>query len=147
MEFFTNHYLAFKACHIISIICWMSGLLYLPRLFVYHASVDPMSEMSQIFKTMERRLLKYIMTPALIFSFGFGFFLILSMDGVYKEGWLHLKVLIVLMLCGFHGFLVRCYKDFERGKNAHTPNFFKIINEIPTFLMIVIVVLVVIKPF
>jgi putative membrane protein len=138
-----NLYLVIKSLHIISFICWMCGIFYLPRLFVYHSKVNPKSESDKIFKIMEKKLLKIIMNPAMIATFIFGFWLIF-MIGFQK--WLHLKILLVLILAGFHGFLAKCRKDFEKSQNKHSEKFYRIINEIPTLLMVAIVFLAVLKP-
>ncbi len=134
-----------KILHIISVISWLAGLLYLPRIFVYHSQVSVGSETDKIFQIMEKKLLRFIMTPAMILVFIFGFYLASQIG--FEFIWLHIKITLVLCLAGYHGFLSRCRKNFEKGENKHSQKFFRIINEMPTLLMIAIVVLVVLKPF
>jgi protoporphyrinogen IX oxidase len=136
-----------KAFHIIAIIAWMAGLLYLPRLFVYHAESRKGSEQSETFKVMERRLLRYITTPAMIASWILGLWLAFS--GVIdwsKDGWFHAKLFLVLVLSAYHGLLAKWTKDFALDRNTRSPRFYRIANEIPTLLMILIVILVVVRP-
>ena len=137
-----------KAFHVISIIAWMAGLLYLPRLFVYHAMSKPGSEQSETFKVMERRLLRYITTPAMIASWVFGLALVLF--GVINwahDGWFHAKLILVLALSAYHGLLAVWTKDFALDRNMRSARFYRIANEIPTILMIFIVILAVVRPF
>jgi putative membrane protein len=137
-----------KAFHIIAIIAWMAGLLYLPRLFVYHATSKKGSEQSETFKVMERRLLRYITTPAMVASWLFG--LILAFSGVIdwsRDGWFHLKLILVLALSAYHGLLVVWTKEFAMDRNTRPARFYRIANEIPTVLMIAIVILAVVRPF
>jgi putative membrane protein len=137
-----------KAFHVIAIIAWMAGLLYLPRLFVYHATSKVGSEQSETFKVMERRLLRYITTPAMAASWLFGLILVLSgaIDWS-RDGWFHLKLILVLALSAYHGLLVVWTKDFAMDRNTRSARFYRIANEIPTVLMILIVILVVVRPF
>lgn len=135
-----------KAFHIISVIAWMAGMLYLPRLFVYHCEAEPGSKQSETFKVMERRLLKAIINPAMIATWVFGLWLAWE-GGWFKAGWLHGKLALVLMLSALHGLLARCVKDFAADKNRHSQKFYRIINEVPAILMVGIVILVVVKPF
>lgn len=138
-----------KALHVISIIAWMAGLLYLPRLFVYHCAAEPGSDQSETFKVMERRLMKAIMTPAMIASWVFGLVLI----GVYGVGWndgtywLYAKLAVVLAMTANHGVMMRWLKDFAADRNTRSARYFRFMNEVPTLMMIAIVVLVVVKPF
>ena len=137
-----------KAFHIIAIIAWMAGLLYLPRLFVYHATSKPCSEQSETFKVMERRLLRYIATPAMIASWVLG--LMLAFSGVIdwsRDGWFHAKLILVLALSAYHGLLAVWTKDFALDRNTRSARFYRIANEIPTILMILIVILAVVRPF
>lgn len=134
------------ALHIISVIAWMAGLLYLPRLFVYHADTPAGSEMSETFKIMERRLLRAIMVPAMIASWLFGVWLIV-LTNAFSEGWLHGKLLMVVLLSAVHMAMVVWRKDLERETNTKSAKYFRIVNEAPTILMIIIVILVVVKPF
>jgi putative membrane protein len=135
-----------KALHVIAVISWMAGMLYLPRLFVYHCEAEIGSKQSETFKVMERRLLKAIINPAMIVTWLAGIYLAWA-GHWYLSGWLHLKFLLVLVLSGVHGFFVRCVKAFAADRNPYSQKFYRIINEVPTVLMIVIVLLVVVKPF
>ena len=135
-----------KALHVIAVISWMAGMLYLPRLFVYHCEAEPGSKQSETFKVMERRLLHAIITPAMVVSWVLGLWLAWA-GGFYAAGWLQAKVILVLGLSALHGFFVRWVKDFAADRNQHTQRFYRIINEVPTVLMIGIVLLVVLKPF
>jgi putative membrane protein len=135
-----------KAFHIISVIAWMAGMLYLPRLFVYHAAIKPGSEPSETFKIMERRLLKLIMTPAMIATWLFGIALVVQ-GGWFTAGWLHAKLALVFVLTAMHGLFSQWARDFQYDRNHRSPKFYRIANEIPTILLIVIVILAVVKPF
>ena len=140
-----------KALHIISVIAWMAGMLYLPRLFVYHADVPKGSALSETFKVMERRLVRAIINPAMIATYVFGFWLAWlgpdSRYGWFVSPWLHLKLVLVLALSAVYGMLARWQKDFAVDNNRHSQRFYRIINEVPTALMILIVILAVVKPF
>ncbi len=141
-----NAYLIFKTLHLIAVISWMAGLLYLPRIFVYHAETNN-NEVRETFKIMERRLFLYIMNPAMILSWLFGFFLLHSIGlQSFKELWLITKLIFVVSLTFYHFFLFNCLKKFNINKNDYSPKFFRIINEVPTVLLIVIIFLVVFKP-
>jgi protoporphyrinogen IX oxidase len=139
-------YLWVKALHIISVIAWMAGMLYLPRLFVYHAGSAPGSQQSETFKVMERRLLKIIINPAMIATWVFGLWLA-HLSGFYKDHWLQAKFLLVILLSGLHGANVRWFKDFQADRNVRPARFYRIMNEVPAVLMVLIVLLVVLKPF
>ena len=139
-------YLSIKALHVLAVISWMAGMLYLPRLFVYHSGVLPSSEPAQLFEVMEYRLQRYIMTPALIIAWITGLSLALS-AGFFVAPWLHAKLLLVLAMTGVHGYLGVLRKSFATGSNQHTGRFYRMLNEVPTLLMVGIVVLVVVKPF
>jgi putative membrane protein len=137
-----------KAFHVVAIIAWMAGLLYLPRLFVYHAASKKGSEQSETFKVMERRLLRLITTPAMLASWVLG--LILAYSGAIdwsQDAWFHAKLVLVVLLSAYHGFLAMWTKDFALDRNTRSPRFYRIANEIPTLLMIAIVILVVVRPF
>ncbi|PWC84588.1 hypothetical protein TSO5_27810 [Azospirillum sp. TSO5] len=136
-----------KALHVISIIAWMAGLLYLPRLFVYHCQVAAGSEASETFKVMERRLLRAIMNPAMIASYVFGITMIVLTPEWMKQGWLHAKILFVLLLTVSHMMMARWRRDFAEDRNTRPQRFFRIANEVPTLLMIGIVIFVIVKPF
>jgi putative membrane protein len=142
-------YLWLKAFHIIAVIAWMAGMLYLPRLFVYHASAKPGSEQSETFKVMERRLLKLIINPAMIAVWLLGLTLIwlMGMDAFVAAYWLHAKLVLVLAMSGLHGYFARLVKQFAGDRNTHTSKYYRILNEIPTILLILIVLLAVVKPF
>jgi len=141
-------YLWVKAVHVIAVIAWMAGLLYLPRLFVYHCAAPPGSKRSEMLKIMERRLQRAIMTPAMIATVVFGSWLAL-IPGVidWSEGWAHIKGVLVLALLALHMLMSRWRKDFANDSNRHGALFFRVVNEIPTLAMIAIVVLVIVKPF
>jgi putative membrane protein len=141
-----NTYLIYKSLHLIAIISWMAGLLYLPRIFVYHSETDK-NEVKEIFKIMERRLFLYIMNPAMIVSWLFGFLLLHSI-GIQslKEIWMISKLILVLSLTFYHFFLFNCLRNFAMNNNEYSSRFFRIINEVPTILLIVIIFLVVFKP-
>ena len=134
-----------KILHILAVISWLAGLLYLPRIFVYHAQVAVGSEADKIFQTMEFKLLKYIMNPAMIVTFVCGLYLANVFE--FGEGWIHAKIFLAVILGGFQGFLGVCRKNFVAGKNKHSQKFYRIINEVPTIIMIIIAILVVLKPF
>jgi protoporphyrinogen IX oxidase len=139
-------YVWLKAFHVIAIIAWMAGMLYLPRLFVYHCEAEPHSRQSETFKVMERRLLNVITTPAMAASWVLGLWLAWT-GGFYVAGWLQAKVVLVLALSALHGFFVRCVRDFALDQNRHSQRFYRIINEVSTALLIGIVILAVVKPF
>lgn len=139
-------YLWIKAFHVIAVISWMAGMLYLPRLFVYHAEAAKGSIQSETFKIMERRLLKAIINPAMIATWLLGIVLIWQ-GGWIASGWLHAKIALVFVLSGMHGVLARTVKDFAVDRNMRSARFYRIINEVPTVLMIGIVILVIVKPF
>ena len=136
-----------KALHVISVIAWMAGMLYLPRLFVYHSVAEIGSDKAETFKVMERRLLKGIMTPAMIASWVFGLWMIFAGLVDPMAPWLHLKLVMVLLLSACHGILAKYTRLFATDKNTKPQKFFRIINEVPTVLMIVIVIAVIVKPF
>ena len=143
-----DYYPWIKALHIISVITWMAGMLYLPRLFVYHCDAAPGSELSETLKVMERRLLRLIINPAMIAAFVFGIWL-LSLPGIadWSSGWLYVKLTAVFAMGAMHGSLSRWRKDFEADRNTRPARFYRLMNEVPTVLMIVIVVMVVVRPF
>jgi protoporphyrinogen IX oxidase len=139
-------YLWLKAAHVIAVIAWMAGMLYLPRLFVYHSATEIGSAQSETFKVMERRLLKAIINPAMIATWVLGLWLAFE-GGFVKAGWLHGKLALVLVLSALHGLFARWVKDFAADRNPRSPKFYRIINEVPTILMIGIVILAIVKPF
>jgi putative membrane protein len=147
-EFLTAAYPWIKALHIVAVVAWMAGLLYLPRLFVYHAEAAPGSDTAETFKIMERRLLRGIMLPAVIMVIVFGA-LLAATPGVvdWRQGWIWLKLLLVLVLGVFHMRLAHWLQAFAVDRAPHPARFFRMINELPTLVLIAIVVLVVVKPF
>jgi putative membrane protein len=142
-----NYYLWFKAFHIIAIIAWMAGILYLPRLYAYHTRAAVGSEMDLTFQTMERRLLKIIMNPAMIASYILGLINAHIYGFIALGVWFHIKMIAVLGLTILHALLARWRKDFENGQNKHSEKFYRIVNEVPTIFMIIAVIMVVVKPF
>ena len=140
-------FLWLKALHIIAVMAWMAGLLYLPRLFVYHSAAEPGPDKSETFEVMERRLLRAIMNPAMIAAFVFGAVLLVDMGGDgWSEVWVLAKLACVAGLAVMHGQMARWRKDFEADRNARSEKFYRVANEVPTVLMIAIVILAVIKP-
>jgi protoporphyrinogen IX oxidase len=140
-------YLWLKALHIIAVISWMAGLLYLPRLMVYHANAKPGSELSETLKVMERRLLRYIMTPAMIVSWIVGLYLAFVHVGFAGNFWLHAKLVLVIAMSASHGYMARWVREFAEDRNTRPHRFYRIANEVPTLLMLGIVILAVAKPF
>ncbi len=135
-----------KALHVIAVISWMAGMLYLPRLFVYHCAAEPGSVQSETFKVMEWRLMKFIINPAMVVTWIVGLWLAWD-GGWYKVGWFHAKFALVIVLSALHGILVRRLRDFRTDRNTRSARYYRILNEIPAVLMIGIVVLVIVKPF
>jgi putative membrane protein len=139
-------YLWLKALHIVAVISWMAGMLYLPRLFVYHAAVEPGSPQSETFKVMERRLYKFIMSPAMMAAWLVG--IVLAFQGQwFAAGWFHAKLALVLAMTVVHGLFGHWVTEFGHDRNRHSQKFYRVANEIPTVLLIAIVILVVVKPF
>jgi len=137
-----------RAFHIISFVAWMAGLLYLPRLFVYHSQTQPRSEISETFKIMERKLYKGIMTPGMVLTFVFGIALLFTSQYFQDDNyWMYLKIFLVLCLASAHGHMGKWRRRFESDKNIRGPGFYRVINEVPTVIMICIVLLVILKPF
>ena len=142
-----DYFIWYKTIHVISVISWMAAIFYLPRLFVYHSKVELGSEMDKTFQIMERRLLKIIMTPAMLLTYIFGL-LTSYVYGVVALGvWFHIKMLAVLGLTIMHGFCAKWVKDFAKGENNHSEKFYRMANEVPTILMILAVTMVIVKPF
>ena len=135
-----------KALHLISVMSWMVGLLYLPRLFVYHAETTVGSVRAETFKIMERRLLKAIMNPAMIASFAFGIWMIVLVPGLLYEPWMHVKILCVLLMAGCHGVFSKMRRRLENDEPPRPPRAYRIWNEVPTVLMVIIVFMAVVKP-
>ncbi len=142
------YYEWFKALHVISVIAWMAGMLYLPRLYVYHADAAPGSDKSETFKIMERRLLKAITTPAMVASFIFGGLMLATPGAIdWSMGWVWAKIALIVAMTAMHGFLGKWRKDFEADRNTRPGKFYRMMNEVPTLLMIFVVILVIVKPF
>src|ERR1700741_2478686 len=139
-------YLWVKAVHVMAVISWMAGMLYLPRLFVYHCEAEIGSKQSETFKVMERRLLHAIINPAMVVTWVAGLWLVFE-SGHYRSGWMHAKVVLVLILSALHGQFTRWTREFAEDRNTRSQKFYRVINEIPTVLMIGIVILVIVKPF
>jgi putative membrane protein len=135
-----------KALHIVSVIAWMAGMLYLPRLFVYHADAKPGSELSETLKTMERRLLRRIVNPAMIATFIFGIWMLTLNPDLLHKPFMHMKLGLVLIMTGIHVFLARCRRRFAEDRNTYSSVFFRIMNEVPAVLITGIVILIVVKP-
>ncbi|MAL79261.1 MAG: TIGR00701 family protein [Sneathiella sp.] len=147
-DFLAEMYPWIKSLHIISVIAWMAGMFYLPRLYVYHADAEIGSDKSETFKIMERRLLRGIINPAMIMTFLFGGLLLLTPGIIYwGDIWIWLKLALVFLMGGFHGELSKWRKQFEADRNTRPAKFYRMVNEIPTILVIGIVILVVVKPF
>jgi putative membrane protein len=135
------------ALHIISMVAWMAGMLYLPRLFAYHAGVAAGSESSELFKVMEKRLLRFIINPAMIATLLCGLWLLFLNPDLLKAHYMHAKLFLVLVLFALHGFLAAARKRFEKDANTRPAKFWKVLNEVPAVIMVLIVILVVVKPF
>jgi len=142
----SGFYLWLKAFHVIAVMSWMAGMLYLPRLFVYHCGAERGSRQSETFKVMERRLLRGIINPAMVVSWALGLWMVYD-GGWISAPWLHLKLLLVVALSAMHGMLARWTGDFAADRNCRSERFYRLINEVPAVLMVGIVILVVIKPF
>lgn len=142
-----EQYLWFKALHIIAVMAWMAGMLYLPRLFVYHVDAPKGSQQSETFKVMERRLLRAIINPAMILAFVFGGLMLYANPELFKQGWMHAKLGLVLGMAGLHGVFSKWRKVFERDENTRSANFYRAWNEVPTVILIIVVILAVVKPF
>lgn len=148
-DFILTHYLWIKSLHLIAVIAWMAGMLYLPRLFVYHADAPKGGDLSKTLKIMERRLLRYITNPAMIAAWIFGGLMLwANWDGLMTgQGWMHAKLTLVILMSAVHGLYARWRKQFERDENTRPAKFYRIWNEVPTVMMIAIVIFVIVKPF
>jgi len=144
--FLSNNILWIKAFHVISVIAWMSGMFYLPRLFVYHTQTTPGSAESERFKVMERRLLRVIINPSMGAAWLFGITLAL-LTAAWQDHWFHAKIALVLAMSGLHGYFAVCVKKFAADRNDKSARFYRILNEVPPLLMIFIVILVIVQPF
>jgi len=139
-------FLWLKALHVMAVIAWMAGMLYLPRLFVYHCDAEIGSKQSETFKVMERRLLRAIINPAMIVTWVLGLYLA-HQGGFLKSGWMHAKFALVIAMSALHGLNVRFVREFSEDRNAHSQKFYRVLNEVPAVLMVGIVILVIVKPF
>lgn len=146
-EFLSMNYEWLRALHIISIIAWMAGMLYLPRLFVYHVDAKKGSTQSETFKVMEYRLLKFITNPAMIAAWVFGGLMLWANPALFDGGWMHVKLTCVILMSGAHGVLSKHVKRFAVDENQKSAKYFRILNEVPTVLMIIIVIMAVVQPF
>ena len=144
----SDYYEWFKALHVISVMAWMAGMLYLPRLYVYHADAEPGSDKSETFKIMERRLLRAITNPAMVASFIFGGLMLATPGAIdWSMGWIWVKLAMIVAMSGIHGLLARWRRDFEADRNVRPAKFYRMWNEAPTIPLIVIVIMVIVKPF
>ena len=142
-----NTYLLFKSLHLIAVISWMAGLLYLPRIFVYHVENKEKKEATDIFEVMERRLFIYIMRPAMILTWAFGIILVhLNGIEIFSQLWMQIKIVLVILLSAYNGYLGRCLSNLKSSTNTKSAKFFRIINEIPKVMLIIIVFLAIFKP-
>lgn len=146
-DFLLMNYEWLRALHIIAVISWMAGMLYLPRLYVYHADSAVGSEPSETLKIMERRLLKFIMNPAMIVTLVLGLLMLHAVPALLQEGWMHLKLTAIFLMFGVHGVLAKHRRLFERDERKKSAKFYRILNEVPTVLMIIIVIAAVVQPF
>jgi putative membrane protein len=146
-EYLSLNYEWLRALHIIAIIAWMAGILYLPRLFVYHADATVGSELSETFKIMEGRLLRYICNPAMIASWILGLSMLWANPALIEGGWMHTKLTAVLLMSGVHGVLAKHTRIFKSDQRIKSANYYRILNEIPTVLLIIIVIMAVVQPF
>lgn len=144
--FLADWYLWLKAVHVMAVISWMAGMLYLPRLFVYHADAETGSDKSEAFKVMERKLLRIIINPSMILVWILGL-MIFTSGGWWTAGWMHAKWLLVILLTAYHHLLVRWFKNFDADRNQRPARFYRMMNEVPALLMVGIVILVIVKPF
>lgn len=140
-------YLWLKALHVIAVIAWMAGMFYLPRLFVYHATATPGTELSETLKVMERKLLRIIINPAMLLSFVFGIWMLVENQELLFLPFMWVKLTLVLLLTALHGYLAHCRKAFARDENRHSEKFYRWLNEVPTVLMIGIVIMIIVKPW
>lgn len=147
MQFLADNYLLLKTLHIIAFTTWMAGMFYLPRLFVYHADKAVGSDASETFKVMERRLLKAIINPSMVVTWIMGLSLMVATDALHSGGWFHAKLTLVLLMSGVHGVLVGQVKKFARDERPHSSRYYRVLNEVPTVIFLIIVPLVVFKPF
>ncbi len=146
-DFLADYYLWIKALHVISVIFWMAGMAYLPRLYVYHSQAEVGSDKSETFKTMERLLLRGIINPAMIATLVFGLLMIWANPDLMKQGWFHAKLALLFLMFGAHGAYSKYRKDFAADRNTRSTKFYRIVNEVPPLLVVFIVILAIVKPF
>jgi len=146
-NFVLVNYPWFRALHLIAVFAWMAGMFYLPRLYVYHAQAEKGSELSETLKVMERRLLRLIINPAMISAYVFGGLMLWANPSLFQMGWIHVKLTAVLMMTILHGLLARHRKQFLRDANPHSHKYYRVLNEVPTVLLVIIVIMVVVQPF
>ncbi len=142
-----EYYFWIKAFHVISVIAWMAAMLYLPRLYVYHCRVAAGSEADRLFKTMEVKLLRAILNPAMIAAWLFGILMLVANPALLSQPWMHVKLTAVVILSALHGFMARWRKDFVNATNRHSERFYRVMNEVPAVLMVIIVIMVIVQPF
>jgi putative membrane protein len=135
-----------KAFHVISVIAWMAGMLYLPRLFVYHVGASPGSELSETLKLMECRLLRRIVNPAMISTYAFGIWMLALNPDLLRQSFMHVKIAMIVLMQIVHAILARCRRDFFNDRNKHSAVFFRVLNEVPAVLIIVIVIMIIVRP-
>jgi len=145
--FLYEYYLWLKSFHIIAMVAWMAGMFYLPRLFVYHVDAAKGGELSETLKVMERRLLRIIVNPAMGLTWLFGLLMLWANPALLQEGWIHVKLTAVLILSAMHGMLSRHRKQFLNDANVHSARYYRILNEVPTLLLVIIVLMVILRPF
>jgi putative membrane protein len=146
-DFILEHYTWVKALHLIAVMSWMAGMLYLPRLYVYHIEQGQTSRMADVFKVMERRLLRFIMNPAMVATWVFGGLMIYANPDLMAQGWFHAKLTLVIALSAVHGMLAKYRRQLSTGSCAKTARYFRVLNELPTAIMVAVVILVIVKPF
>lgn len=142
-----GYYLWLKAIHLVAMVAWMAGMFYLPRLFVYHATVPVGSARSELFKVMERKLLKVIINPAMITTWGIGLLMLVAQPVLLSQGWMHVKLTALVALSAYHGMLVGWWRKFANDENRRSERFYRVANEVPTLLLLVIVFMAVLRPF
>lgn len=147
IEFLQDYYFWLLSLHIISVISWMAGMFYLPRLFVYHTRLEAGSDASEMFKEMERKLMRIIINPAMTATWIFGLALSFGQDSWHAGGWFYVKIVAVTILSGFHGYLSMWRRAFERDENTRSEKYYRVANEVPTILMMIVVFMVFLKPF
>lgn len=146
-DFILENYDWWKALHVIAVMSWMAAMLYLPRLFIYHCDAEPGSKQSETFKVMERKLSMIIMTPAMTASLVFGFMMMWANPSLFSNGWFHVKLLGILVMFGMHGMMARWRKNFVQDNNQKPQKYYRMMNEVPTIAMIIIVIMAVAEPF